>query len=178
MAVEQPSAEAVREAARQNDFGLKLYGTWEIDDAIASFTEAAVKDPENPESLLSSLHLNEVEGMIKDETISGGMIPKVSGALAALHGASPRCADTRINRADSRRLRLGRRERPVSLRSGRVRPSSGPLCRVNDATIASLRMRVVHLSTRETSVYAPLSTCSGREGPGPTAGGCGAGPPI
>jgi len=53
VAVEQPSAEAVREAARQNDLGLKLYGAWEIDDAIASFTEAAVKDPENPE-----YHLN------------------------------------------------------------------------------------------------------------------------
>ena len=49
-----------------------------------------LKNPEKADCLLSSLHLNEVEGMIKDKTISGGMIPKVSGALAALHGTVPK----------------------------------------------------------------------------------------
>ena len=53
MAVEQPSAEAVREAARHNDLGLKYYGEWEIDGAITAFKEAAAKDPDNPE-----YHLN------------------------------------------------------------------------------------------------------------------------
>jgi len=53
VAVEQPSTEAVREAARQNESGLRLYGVWEIDDALTAFKEAAAKDPENPE-----YHLN------------------------------------------------------------------------------------------------------------------------
>jgi tetratricopeptide (TPR) repeat protein len=53
VAVEQSSAETVREAARQNDAGLKLYSAWEIDDAIKAFMEAAARDPNNPD-----YHLN------------------------------------------------------------------------------------------------------------------------
>jgi acetylglutamate kinase len=49
-----------------------------------------LKDPENPESLLTSLHLNEVESMIQDGSLAGGMIPKVRGALAVLHGGIPK----------------------------------------------------------------------------------------
>jgi len=53
MAIEQTSIEEVREAARQNKLGLKLYGDWEIDNAIAAFGEATANQPENPE-----YHLN------------------------------------------------------------------------------------------------------------------------
>jgi acetylglutamate kinase len=45
-----------------------------------------LKDSQKPESLISSISLEEVEAMIKSGAISGGMIPKVTGALLALHG--------------------------------------------------------------------------------------------
>jgi len=49
-----------------------------------------LKDPKDPDSLLSSLHLGEVESMIKEGSLAGGMIQKVRGALAALHGGVPK----------------------------------------------------------------------------------------
>jgi acetylglutamate kinase len=45
-----------------------------------------LRDSKDPSSLISSVSLSEVEKMIKNGTISGGMIPKVNGALQALHG--------------------------------------------------------------------------------------------
>ena len=53
MADEKVPAETVLEAARHNDRGLKLYGAWEIDDAIVAFKEAAANYPENPEYQLN-----------------------------------------------------------------------------------------------------------------------------
>ena len=44
-----------------------------------------LKDPEDPDTLMSTLRLNEVEQLIKDGVISGGMLPKVGGAIKALH---------------------------------------------------------------------------------------------
>jgi len=45
-----------------------------------------LKDPADPRSLVSSAALEEVEQMIRTGAVSGGMIPKVEGALMALHG--------------------------------------------------------------------------------------------
>jgi tetratricopeptide (TPR) repeat protein len=53
VADDQLSAEAVSEAARQNDLGLKFFGNWEIDHAIAAFRVATSNNPENP-----NYHLN------------------------------------------------------------------------------------------------------------------------
>ncbi len=49
-----------------------------------------LKDQKDSKSLVSSAHLNEVEEMIKSEIVSGGMVPKVTGALSALHGGVPK----------------------------------------------------------------------------------------
>jgi len=43
-----------------------------------------LKDPEKPESLIGSLHADEVEDLIQRGIIAGGMLPKVTGAVHAL----------------------------------------------------------------------------------------------
>jgi acetylglutamate kinase len=43
-----------------------------------------LENREDPTSILSTLKLNEVEGLIERGVIDGGMLPKVSGALKAL----------------------------------------------------------------------------------------------
>ncbi len=43
-----------------------------------------MKDPKDPKSLYSHLNRQQVQGLIADGTITGGMIPKVESALAAL----------------------------------------------------------------------------------------------
>jgi acetylglutamate kinase len=43
-----------------------------------------LKDPGDPSSLISSVTLQEVEALIADGTIAGGMLPKVSGAVQAI----------------------------------------------------------------------------------------------
>lgn len=43
-----------------------------------------LRNPSDPGSLISSLKLSEVEALIADGTISGGMLPKVGGAVKAL----------------------------------------------------------------------------------------------
>jgi len=42
------------------------------------------RDPTDPSTLISTLTLSEMEGLIADGTIAGGMLPKVSGAVKAL----------------------------------------------------------------------------------------------
>lgn len=44
-----------------------------------------LSDPANPESLISTLRLSEVQGLIDRGVIAGGMLPKINGALKALH---------------------------------------------------------------------------------------------
>ncbi|MEM9226356.1 MAG: acetylglutamate kinase [Verrucomicrobiota bacterium] len=44
-----------------------------------------LRDPNDPETLISSLHINEVQSLIADGTISKGMLPKVDSAVDALH---------------------------------------------------------------------------------------------
>ena len=43
-----------------------------------------MRDVNDPESLISSLKADEVEGLVKDGTISKGMIPKTDSAVSAL----------------------------------------------------------------------------------------------
>jgi acetylglutamate kinase len=43
-----------------------------------------LRDPENPDSLIASIPLDEIEGLVADGTISGGMIPKTQACLRAL----------------------------------------------------------------------------------------------
>ena len=43
-----------------------------------------MKDPDDESSPLSTLHINDVDGLIADHTINGGMIPKVDSAVQAV----------------------------------------------------------------------------------------------
>ena len=43
-----------------------------------------LKDPQDPTSLISTLKLSEVDGLIERGVIDGGMLPKVKGAVRAL----------------------------------------------------------------------------------------------
>lgn len=45
-----------------------------------------MRDPEDDDSLISSLHTDDVEGLIENKVISGGMIPKVNSCITALKG--------------------------------------------------------------------------------------------
>lgn len=45
-----------------------------------------MRDPENPESLISSLHLGEIKTLIDQNVIQSGMIPKVNACIDALKG--------------------------------------------------------------------------------------------
>jgi len=44
-----------------------------------------LRDPSDPSTLISSLHIDEVEALKADGTISKGMLPKVNSAVNALH---------------------------------------------------------------------------------------------
>jgi acetylglutamate kinase len=85
------------------------------DDAasnIASFTKAkkfvlltnvrgVMRNPEDPESLIASLHLGEVSTLIDQNVIQSGMIPKVNACVDALKGGVPKThiIDARIPHA-------------------------------------------------------------------------------
>jgi len=43
-----------------------------------------LRDPEDRNSLISSLHLNEVAALIDRGVISGGMLPKIRGMVGAV----------------------------------------------------------------------------------------------
>jgi acetylglutamate kinase len=48
--------------------------------------QGVLSNPENPNSLFSTLDVNEVNELIKTNVIQSGMIPKVNACLAALNG--------------------------------------------------------------------------------------------
>ena len=52
--------------------------------ALVSDVPGLLKDPEDPETLLSTLHLNEVATLKADGTISGGMLPKIESCEDAI----------------------------------------------------------------------------------------------
>lgn len=43
------------------------------------------RDPKDPRTLLSTIHMRDVPGLIEQGVISGGMLPKIQGCIAALH---------------------------------------------------------------------------------------------
>jgi len=49
-------------------------------------TKGVLRDPSDPESLISVIKKEEVDSLQKDGTISGGMIPKVQCCLTAVNG--------------------------------------------------------------------------------------------
>ena len=51
---------------------------------LVSDVPGLLKDPENPATLLSTLHLGEIEMLKKDGTISGGMLPKIESCCDAI----------------------------------------------------------------------------------------------
>ncbi|MBI4397727.1 MAG: acetylglutamate kinase [Candidatus Omnitrophica bacterium] len=53
---------------------------------ILTNVKGIMRDAKDESSLISSLHVDEVEGLIKNKVISGGMIPKVNAAITALRG--------------------------------------------------------------------------------------------
>ena len=55
--------------------------------ALVSDVPGLLKNPEDPESLLSTLHLDDVGALTADGTISGGMLPKIMSCVDAIeHG--------------------------------------------------------------------------------------------
>lgn len=47
-----------------------------------------LRDPADPASLIRSLRLSDVEGLIADGTIAGGMLPKIRSAVSALRSGT------------------------------------------------------------------------------------------
>ncbi len=53
---------------------------------ILTNVKGILRDPADENTLISSLHVDEVEALIEKKVISGGMIPKVRSAITALRG--------------------------------------------------------------------------------------------
>lgn len=53
---------------------------------ILTNVKGILRDPADESTLISSLHVDEVEALIEKKVISGGMIPKVRSAITALRG--------------------------------------------------------------------------------------------
>ncbi len=84
----------------------------EVASAIASSLEAekfvlltnvkgVMRNPEDAESLLSTLTMSDIRDLITKEIIHGGMIPKVNACVAALDGGVPKAhiIDARLRHA-------------------------------------------------------------------------------
>ena len=52
--------------------------------AVISDVPGLLRDPADPSTLLATLRLGSIEKLKKDGTISGGMLPKIAGCVAAL----------------------------------------------------------------------------------------------
>ena len=78
--------------------------------ALVSDVPGLLKNPEDPESLLSTLHLDDVGALTADGTISGGMLPKIMSCVDAIeHGVKKvHLVDGRM--AHSLRLEIFTRE--------------------------------------------------------------------
>ena len=55
---------------------------------MLSDTPGILRDPSDPDSLLSEIPIGKLDGLISDGTISGGMIPKVRSCRRALEGGA------------------------------------------------------------------------------------------
>lgn len=65
---------------------------------ILTNVQGIMKDPKDPGSLMSSLHVEEVDQLIRSQIITGGMIPKVNACMFALRAdvAKAHIVDGRI----------------------------------------------------------------------------------
>ena len=52
--------------------------------ALVSDVPGLLRNPADPETLLSTLHLNDVAALMADGTISGGMLPKIGSCVDAI----------------------------------------------------------------------------------------------
>ena len=52
--------------------------------ALVSDVPGLLKDPNDPSTLFSTLHLDEIDRLVADGTISGGMLPKIKGCGDAI----------------------------------------------------------------------------------------------
>ena len=57
---------------------------------ILTNVQGILRDPEDEESVISSLHCDEVKTLVKKKVVSAGMIPKVNACLEALRGGVPK----------------------------------------------------------------------------------------
>ncbi len=53
---------------------------------VLTNVKGIMKDPAQEDSLISSVHVSEVQKLIDDKVITGGMIPKVQACITALEG--------------------------------------------------------------------------------------------
>ena len=53
---------------------------------ILTNVQGILRNPADEESLISSLHVNEVEELIRKKVVTEGMIPKVTACVNALEG--------------------------------------------------------------------------------------------
>jgi len=63
--------------------------------------QGVMRDPQNPDSLISTLTIKEIEQLIKSKVIVGGMIPKVNSCIEAINAgvAKTHIVDARIQHA-------------------------------------------------------------------------------
>ena len=68
---------------------------------ILTDVPGVLKDPENPDSLIQKIHINEVDDLINQGVISGGMIPKIETCVEAIEGGvkSAHIIDGRVKHA-------------------------------------------------------------------------------
>ena len=58
--------------------------------AFLTDIEGVYKDPKDPESLISELHVQEARDLIKNGNVGGGMIPKLQGCIDAIENGVSR----------------------------------------------------------------------------------------
>ena len=58
--------------------------------AFLTDIEGVYKDPKDPESLISELHVQEARDLITNGNVGGGMIPKLQGCIDAIENGVSR----------------------------------------------------------------------------------------
>ena len=59
--------------------------------AFLTDVEGVMRDPSDKSSLISELTLSEAEGLIKDGTVGGGMLPKLNNCMDAIREGVSEC---------------------------------------------------------------------------------------
>ncbi|MBI4387851.1 MAG: acetylglutamate kinase, partial [Candidatus Omnitrophica bacterium] len=70
-----------------DDAAAKLAAAMQVQKLmVLTNVQGILKEPSNPQSLISSLQVNDVQDLIDQKIITGGMIPKVRACMSALQG--------------------------------------------------------------------------------------------